>query len=203
MATHPPLTPPRRQTSRGFALLETLIVLSLCALLSTHAAAPIARARRSANEQRVRALLREIHLAQIQRSSATGEFGYFSELELNGGVTRLADDVISHADYVFRIWIADERLAGLDAAQDLRRESARQPYYAVLAWPRAAGDWSGRTVYFASESGQIAAMSNQAARGTRTRTPSWHVGYVEAAMNAHPRELRYVGADGHTWELLP
>lgn len=192
-----------RRSRSGFALIEVLLVVALAALISAHAATPIAHTRRTASELRVLAALRVVYTAQMQQLSATGGFGYFHELELGNDFTRLADDVALRDGYVFEVWIADEQREGRTAAEDRARPGARLPYFCVLAWPISASDWRGRTVYALNESGQVAAMANQPASGVRTTAPPWHAAYLEPAMDAHPLAVSYVGSDGHPWELLP
>ncbi len=71
--------------SRGFSLLELLIVVAIILIIATIAIPSLLRSRQAANESRAVAQLRTINTAQVTyMSGASGNYGGITDL-INGG----------------------------------------------------------------------------------------------------------------------
>jgi type IV pilus assembly protein PilA len=71
-------------TSKGFSLLELLIVVAIILIIATIAIPSLLRSRQAANESAAVANLRTINTAQVTYSSPGGDFGSMDGLIASG-----------------------------------------------------------------------------------------------------------------------
>jgi prepilin-type N-terminal cleavage/methylation domain-containing protein len=116
------------KNSKGFSLLELLIVVAIILIIATIAIPSLLRSRQAANESAAVANLRTINTAQVTYlSSAAGKYGPMSELI----AAKLLDDTFTGTKAGYNYTIT------LDATQS---------DYTVEAWPASVN--TGRFGYY-------------------------------------------------------
>jgi prepilin-type N-terminal cleavage/methylation domain-containing protein len=83
------------KTSKGFSLLELLIVVAIILIIATIAIPNLLRSRQSANESAAVANMRNLNSAEVSYSSANGIYGDLTQLI----ASRLIDGRYSSANF--------------------------------------------------------------------------------------------------------
>jgi len=114
--------------SRGFSLLELLIVVAIILIISTIAIPSLLTSRQIANESRAVATLRTINTAQVTYLSTNGVFGSFTDLNSAGLLdSRYADDALVVGGFIYTMTGGGTSSYEVSAVVD--RASGRFNYY--------------------------------------------------------------------------
>ena len=91
--------------SRGFSLLELLIVVAIILIIATIAIPSLLRSRQAANESGAVSNLRAINTAQVTYVSSNGNYGTFANLE-GGGLmdSRFSADGLIVGGYAYTLY---------------------------------------------------------------------------------------------------
>ena len=91
--------------SRGFSLLELLIVVAIILIIATIAIPSLLRSRQAANESGAVSNLRAINTAQVTWVSSNGSYGSFANLE-GGGLmdSRFSADGLIVGGYAYNMY---------------------------------------------------------------------------------------------------
>ncbi len=91
--------------SRGFSLLELLIVVAIILIISTIAIPSLLRSRQAANESGAVANLRTLNTTQVMYLSTNSTYGTFPDLSSTGLVDdRFSADGLTVGGYVYNIY---------------------------------------------------------------------------------------------------
>jgi prepilin-type N-terminal cleavage/methylation domain-containing protein len=118
------------KTSKGFSLLELLIVVAIILIVATIAIPSLLRSRQAANESSAVANVRSLNTAQVSySSSAGGTFGTITDLTNAGLVdTRFAG---TFSGYNFTVTLAGNALDYTILATASAPNSGRYDYYSA------------------------------------------------------------------------
>ena len=115
--------------SKGFSLLELLIVVAIILIIATIAIPSLLRSRQAANESAAVANLRTINTAQVTYlTSAAGNYGAIGDLITAGLIdTRFSNTTTGVSGYAFAITAASGNFTSTASA--ISTNNGRYAYY--------------------------------------------------------------------------
>ena len=128
------------KNTKGFSLLELLIVVAIILIIATIAIPSLLRSRQSANESAAVANLRTINTAQVTYlTSSGGTFGNLSDLQTAGLIDTSFGNALGKSGYTYSVTTAIGQYTVI--ATPTATNSGRYGYYttadSVVRWQTA------------------------------------------------------------------
>ena len=222
----------RRRESRGFSLVEVMIVVAVIAIIASITVPNYIHSRATANEAVVVGTLKAIATAEVKFTTmgmidadinANHEYGWLAELtgqaDLRGTSERVAPPLISTSlgkvdgsgrvlkrGYYYALYLPDAGGVGLaETAGNVTNvdPGLAESYWSCLAWP-VQFRRSGRATFFINQQGEILKTNVGGYSGTTNVPPAGAalVGVAPDRIDSTQLAVNAVGADGNQWVVL-
>jgi prepilin-type N-terminal cleavage/methylation domain-containing protein len=139
--------PRKRRSSKGFSLLELLIVVAIILIIATIAIPSLMRSRQAAQESSAVATLRSLNTAEVTYMSTNrGRYGEIPDLIFAGLIDERFNDSLS--GYAYDITVSDANTNYIIVASAISENTGRFNYYTGpdLVVRYSGGELSGEPV---------------------------------------------------------